>query len=294
MRFPRPDANTAQRDRLVRKVILLEGLANIVILLAKTLVGWSTGSYAVLGDAIHSLTDVANNIVALVVIRVAGAPPDREHPYGHRKFETLAVFGLAMLLTVLAIELALRTLERGEHQVTRHGWSLIVMLGVLGVNIAIALWQGYWARRLQSEILRADAQHTMADVLTTLVVIAGWQFAAMGYLWLDAVFALCVAALVLYLAYGLFRRAIPVLVDHIAAEPETLSEAVRSIPGVRQVRRVRSRWVGATPSVDVVIAVDPQLSTVEAHAIADAIEALLKHQYAMEDTTIHIEPDQNP
>jgi len=287
---PQPSPYTIQRDRLVRRIILLEGAANVVVLLAKVVVGLSTGSFAVLGDAVHSLTDVANNIVALVVVRIADTPPDREHPYGHRKFETLAVFGLATLLTVLAIELALRALERGEHPVTRPGWGLAVMLGVLGVNLGITLWEGYWARRLHSDILRADARHTMADVLTTVVVIVGWQFAAMGYFWLDAVFAFSVAVLVLCLAYGLFKRAIPVLVDHMAAAPEMLTESVRSVPGVRQVRRVRSRWVGATPSVDVVIAVDSQLSTIQAHAIADDIETLLQKQYAMEDVTIHIEP----
>ena len=285
-----PDPNTTQRDQRVRRIILLEGLANVGVLLAKVLVGWSTGSFAVLGDAIHSLTDVANNVVALVVIRVAHTPPDREHPYGHRKFETLAVFGLATLLTVLAIELALRAVERGAQPVVRHGWGLAVMLGVLGVNVGISLWQAHWARRLASDILRADARHTMADALTTIVVIVGWQFAAIGYLWLDAVFALGVAGLVLCLAYGLFRRAIPILVDHIAEEPETLTAAVRSIAGVRQVRRVRSRWIGSAPSVDVVIAVDPYLSTVEAHAIADNIESLLQQQFDMEDVTIHIEP----
>ena len=290
MRAAQPDPDTIQRDQLVRRVIILEGLANIGVLVAKVLVGWSTGSFAVLGDAIHSLTDVANNIVALVIIRVAHTPPDREHPYGHRKFETLAVFSLATLLTVLAIELALRAIQRDAHPVGRHGWGLAVMLGVLGVNVGISLWQARWARRLNADILRADARHTMADALTTIVVIAGWQFAAMGYLWLDAVFALGVAALVLYLAYGLFKRAIPVLVDRIAEEPEALTAAVRSVSGVRQVRRVRSRWVGSTPSVDVVIAVDPLLSTIEAHAIADNIESLLKQRFDMEDVTIHIEP----
>ena len=279
-----------QRDRRVRKILVLEGLANIVVLFAKTLVGLSTGSFVILGDALHSLTDVANNVVALVVVRVAGTPPDREHPYGHRKFETLAVFGLATMLTVLACELALRALERGDRPIVRHGWGLAVMLGVFGVNIGIALWQGYWARRLNSEILHADARHTMADVFTTVVVIAGWQGAALGYPWLDAVCALGVAALVLFLAYGLFKRAIPVLVDRMAAEPEMLGEAVQSVAGVRQVRRVRSRWVGDSPSVDVVIAVDPQLSTAEAHAIADAIEAVLQQRYAMDDVTVHIEP----
>ena len=291
MRPSQPTLDTAQRDQLIQRLILWEGAANAVVLLAKAVVGLSTGSFAVLGDAIHSLTDVANNIVAFVVLKIAGTPPDREHPYGHRKFETLAVFGLATLLTVLAVELAIRAIDRGEHHIIRHGWGLAVMLGVLGVNIGISVWQGYWARRLNSDILRADAWHTMADVLTTVVVIVGWQFAAMGYLWLDSVFALSVAALVLCLAYGLFKRAIPVLVDRIAEEPEVIMEAVRSVPGVRQVRRVRSRWVGASSSVDVVIAVDRQLSTADAHEIADAIEALLRHQYAMEDVTIHIEPD---
>ncbi|MDH3605174.1 MAG: cation diffusion facilitator family transporter [Candidatus Tectomicrobia bacterium] len=291
MRSPQPTLETAQRDQLIQRLILLEGAANVVVFLAKAVVGWSTGSFAILGDAIHSLTDLANNIVAFVIVKVAGTPPDREHPYGHRKFETLAVFGLATLLTVLAVELAIRAIDRGEQHIIRHGWGLAVMLGVLGVNIGISVWQGCWARRLNSDILRADARHTMADVLTTVVVITGWQFAAEGYFWLDSVFALSVAALVLCLAYGLFKRAIPVLVDRIAEEPEVIIEAVRSVPGVRQVHRVRSRWVGASSSVDVVIAVDRQLSTAKAHEIADAIEDLLQQQYAMEDVTIHIEPD---
>ncbi len=97
--------NNSQRDKSVQKVILIEGAVNVVVLLAKLFVGLSTGSLAVVGDAIHSLTDVANNIVAWVVTRISSSPPDREHPYGHRKFETLAVFFLASLLVVLSFGL---------------------------------------------------------------------------------------------------------------------------------------------------------------------------------------------
>ena len=104
--------DSARRDLVVRRIILLEGLANFVVLLAKLTVGLSTGSLAVLGDAVHSLTDVANNAVAWGVMKLSSQPADREHPYGHRKFETLAVFGLATLLTVLAVELALHALRR--------------------------------------------------------------------------------------------------------------------------------------------------------------------------------------
>jgi len=85
----------SKRDQQVRHVILIEGSANLIVLLAKIWVGLTTGSLAVLGDAIHSLTDVTNNIIAWIVMHLSCQPPDREHPYGHRKFETIAVFSLA-------------------------------------------------------------------------------------------------------------------------------------------------------------------------------------------------------
>lgn len=284
-------SDAAGRDRLVRRIILVEGFANLVVLLGKVIVGLSTGSLAVLGDAVHSLTDVANNAVAWVVVKLSSRPPDREHPYGHRKFETLAVFGLATVLVILAFELALHAVRREEADVVQDSWGFGIMLGVLGVNITVATWQRYWARRLHSDILLADANHTFADVLTTIVVIGGWQLSTMGYPWLDSLCALGVAALVMYLAYGLFKRAFPVLVDQFAVEPELLVAIARSVPGVRKVLRVRSRWIGSTSAVDMVVAVDPDLPTTEAHAIADTLEKLLEERYHVGDISIHIEPD---
>jgi cation diffusion facilitator family transporter len=283
-------SDSTQRDRQVQRIILLEGAANFVILIAKLIVGTSTGSLAVLGDALHSLTDVTNNLVAWGVIKLSSRPADREHPYGHRKFETLAVFGLATLLVVLALEIALHAIRRDRTEVGEDAWALGVMLGVLAVNVVIASWQRYWARRLQSDILLADANHTFADVLTTVVVIIGWQLSARGYPWLDTACALAVAVLVMYLAYGLFKRALPALVDQFAVEPETLLGAVRGVAGVREVSRIRSRWVGSQPAIDMVIAVDPKLSTTDAHEIADTIENLLEERFQARDISIHIEP----
>ena len=280
-----------QKDAQVRRVIVIEGLANFMVLVLKAIVGFSTGSLAVLGDAIHSLTDVMNNTVAWLVMRVSSAPPDRDHPYGHRKFETLAVFGLAALLVALAFELALQAVRRGNVEIASGGWEVGMMLVVLAVNIALATWQRAWAKRLDSPILMADASHTFADVLTTVVVIAGWQLSAMGYLWLDRVCALGVAGLVFYLAFNLFRSAVPVLVDESAIDPEILMNATERVDGVRKVVRVRSRWMGSDRAVDMVVTVDPHLSTVEAHAIADRIEATLEDEFEIQDVSIHIEPD---
>ena len=282
--------DSTKRDRQVQRIILLEGAANFLVLISKLFVGISTGSLAVLGDAVHSLTDVTNNIVAWAVIKLSSQPADREHPYGHRKFETLAVFGLATLLAVLALELALHAIRRDKPDVVENAWALGVMLGVLAVNVVIASWQRYWARRLRSDILLADANHTFADVLTTVVVIIGWQLSTKGYPWLDTVCALAVAVLVMYLAYGLFKRALPALVDQFAVEPETLARIVKGVTGVRKVSRMRSRWVGSHPAIDMIISVEPNLSTTEAHEIADVIEKLLEERFQARDISIHIEP----
>ena len=283
-------ADITQRYKEVQRIILIEGSVNLLVLIAKVIVGFTTGSLAIIGDAIHSLTDVVNNIIAWIVIRLSSLPPDREHPYGHRKFETLAVFFLASLLTVLSFELALRAINKDDPEIVSSSWGIGVMLAVLLVNISLATWQRMWARRLRSDILLADASHTFADVLTTIVVIAGWQLSAMGYLWLDRACALGVSALVFYLAYRLFKRALPILIDQFALDPELLSSVVRGVNGVRQVNRVRSRWIGEDKSIDLIISVDAELSTNDSHDIATTVELLIEKKFGVSDISIHVEP----
>ena len=282
---------TTHRDNQVRRVILIEGLANLLVLVAKTVVGLSTGSMAILADAIHSLSDLTNNIIAWIVIHYSSLPADREHPYGHRKLETLAVFILASILVVLAFELALNAINKEYAEVVSSGIELIIMLCVLIINIVVTSWQRMWAKRLDSDILHADATHTFADVLITGTVIVGWQLSAMGYAWVDRLCALGVALLIFYLAYGLFRRAIPVLIDEYAIDPVELSELIKPLPGVKKVYKIRSRWVGKTRAVDLVVSVDSTLSTEESHAIADSIESQIENHFGATDISIHIEPE---
>lgn len=285
---------TERRDRQVSRVILIEGSANIGVLVLKLIVGLTTGSIGILGDAVHSVTDVANNAVAWVVLRLSTQPPDERHPYGHRKFETIAVFGLAMLLTVFAFELGLRAIQREAPEIVRTGWALGLMGCVLAVNVSLATWQANWARRLESDILRADARHTFADVLTTLVVIAGWQAAARGYVWFDTIAALGVSAVILGLAYGLFRRAIPILVDETSLEAAALIDVAQTVPGIIGVRRVRSRGSGTHAAVDMVALVAPLLSTVESHDLATAVEQAIRSAFPVESVIVHIEPADRP
>lgn len=278
------------RERDIQRVILIEGSANLCVLLAKLVVGLSTGSLAILSDAVHSLTDLANNIVAWFVIRLAVMPPDKKHPYGHKKFETLAVFFLATLLTVLAIELVLSVFRTETPQFSSSGWELGMMLGVLTFNIGLGLWQRHKARQLDSELLNADASHTLADALTTIAVIAGWQAAVAGYPIADKACALVVAGLVFYLALQLFKTAAPVLVDERALNPEEVRQEILKLEGVQSVRRIRSRSLAGDTYVDMVIGVGPALSTERSHDIADSVEELLYSRFAVADISIHVEP----
>lgn len=280
----------SSRDSKVQRILLIEGSVNLLVFVAKLIVGLTTGSLAILGDAIHSMTDVINNVIAWSVVRLSHAPADREHPYGHRKFETLAVFFLASLLVVLAFELALRAITAEQKIIEDSNWALGVMLGVLCVNVALTIWQKRWANRLQSDILKADASHTLADVLTTVVVIVGWQLSAAGYLWLDRLCALAVASLILFLAFKLFQSAAPVLVDEFALDPEILTESIEDVPGIRQVSRVRSRWIGSEKAVDLVIGVDAGLSFEDSHQIATDVELHLERKFGIADISIHVEP----
>ena len=278
------------KDNKVQQIILIEGIYNVVVLVLKVIVGLATNSLAILGDAIHSLTDVLNNVVIWIVMRVAGKPADEDHPYGHRKFETMGVFALASLLVVLAVELILQTFRAETKQIISEPWGLAVMLIVLLLNISISLWERHWAKKLDSDILYADAQHTFVDVITTVLVIVSWQLSAMGYVWLDKLCAVGVACLVLYFAFGLYQKVVPILVDGFAIDPETLSKAVFQVAGVKEVRQVRSRWIGDRKAVDLIIAVDAQLNITESHDIAHHVEDMLVDRFNVADASIHVEP----
>lgn len=279
------------RDQAVRGVIVVEGLANLAVLILKLVVGLTTGSLAILADAVHSFSDLANNIVVWFVLKLSVEPPDRKHPYGHRKFETVAVFALAVLLFVIAIEVVLRAVQRGSPNVAQSTEALVVMLVVLAINIGISVWERRRARDLNSDILHADASHTFSDALTTIVVIVGWQLSVFGMPWMDTLCAFGVAGLIAYLAIGLLKKVLPVLVDEYAIEPRAISSNAMTVPGVKSVRQVRSRWLGSGVAVDMILTVDPAISAAEAHDISDTVEELIGDCFQVDDISIHIEPD---
>jgi cation diffusion facilitator family transporter len=274
----------------VRKVLIIEGLVNAVISTSKLTIGLLTGSSAIIADAVHSLTDLVNNVFAYIAVKIAEVPPDKSHPYGHQKFEQLAVFILASILTIVAFEVIVNAIKRLGQPVEQSMLGLAILTGTLIINICLTFWERYWAKRLDSLILHADASHTLSDVLTTVAVIIGWQWAAQGYYWIDTVFALIVSGLIFNLAFRLFQRAIPVLVDQSSQDQDQLIAAVNNISAVKTVRQLRSRNRGKNQVADVTVTVDPNLSTQDSHEIANNIEEILAEKFNIQDVVVHIEP----
>jgi cation diffusion facilitator family transporter len=278
---------------LVRRVLLGLLAANLVVVGAKLAVGVSSGSLAVLGSAIDSAVDALNNVLALLVVRVAAKEPDEEHPYGHGKFETLGALGIVGFLSVTCFELvrgAVRDLTSGTRRVLVSDLQIAVLVLTLGLNVLIAWYEHRRGAELGSELLVADAAHTRADVFISVGVVAGVLFARQGLWWIDPAIAIVVALVIVLVAYQIVVRTVPVLVDQRAIPTQHIRETAQAVPGVRSAYAIRSRGPSDLRYAEVTIAVDRHADVESAHAIADKVEDRLKRDLRLHEVTVHIEP----
>lgn len=290
-----PSARLEARDRaaLVRRVLLGLFFANLTVVLAKVLVGLAAHSLAVLGDALHSSVDAVNNILALVVVRVASRAPDEDHPYGHGKFETLGALALVGFLSITCFELARNAVE---HLLVSHAppivsdVQLLILVAGLGVNGLVAWYEQRRGVELKSELLVADAAHTRSDVYISVGVIVGLLLARQGLWWADPAIALMIALLIVRVAYQITQRTVPILVDERALPKDDIQSAAEAVSGVRRAYDIRSRGGGQVRYAEVTIAVDRDANVASAHAIADEVEQRLKRELQLNEVTVHIEP----
>ena len=191
-------------------------IANLAVVVAKFVIGLRSGSLAVLGDAIHSSVDAMNNVLALAVMWVAGRGPDEDHPYGHHKFETLGALVIVIFLSISWFELvqgAVTRLVTGAAPLAIGNPQIGVLVGTLAINGAVAAYEARRGRELNSDILLADAAHTRADVFITIGVLSGVVLSRAGFRYADPVVAPLVAAAIVWIAYGIVARTVPILVD---------------------------------------------------------------------------------
>lgn len=277
----------------VRRVLWITLGLNVVVSAAKILVGRLSGSLSMEADGYHSLMDGSNNVIGLIVLAFAHAPPDAGHPYGHRKFETAGTLAIGLVL----LGLAYRVVESAftgfrESSLPTIGPLNWVVMGVtLAVNLFVAWYETREGRRLRSEYLIADAAHTRSDIYVTLGVVASFAGARAGLAFMDGLVAAAIAAYIATLAVRILVGSFNVLTDRAVLPAMEIASIVMEVPGVVECRDVRTRGGPGAVYVDLIVHVEGEMSLRDAHDVADAIEnALIKSRPEIVDVVVHLEP----
>ncbi|HRW06038.1 MAG TPA: cation diffusion facilitator family transporter, partial [Caldilineaceae bacterium] len=282
--------------RAIQRVLIVTFLLNVLATLAKLGVGLWTGALSLVADGLDTLFDGLSNVIGLVAVNISSQPPDEDHPYGHRKFETLAALFIAAALFITTWELATGAIQRlfDPPPVVVNWWSIGALIFSSAVQAVAGLWELRKAAQLESEVLRADARHTLASIGVSAAVLVGLGFVLLGYDWADPLVALLVAGVIGKIGVDTVRENVPALVDRAPLDAEHIGEIVADVRGVESYHRIRSRGPVDNVAIDLHVRVSPQLAMPEANAIADEVRRRLLALPGVGDVTVHAEAERGP
>jgi cation diffusion facilitator family transporter len=282
-----------ERTRKIALVLAVILVLNLAVAFAKIWYGRLSGALGIQADGLHSLLDGSSNIIGLVGVAVAARPPDANHPYGHRKYETFAALAVAVMMFVGCWEIGSAAFERLHHpvvpQVTVTGFAILLI--TLAINLGVTVYERRAGLALQSEMLVADAAHTGSDVLATLLVLASFGAMKLGWVWADLVAAALVITLVVRAGLGVLKGTLSTLSDERRIDPALVEEIALLEEGVLEVHNVRSRGPLDDVHVDLHVLVDPRMPIADAHAIGHRVEHRLVAKWpGLTDVVVHVEP----
>jgi len=292
------ELNAQHREHHIRFNIWVGMTLSAVLVVLKMTVGTLFHSRVLITDGLHSLTDFSTDIVLLFGSRYWSQPPDAEHPYGHRRIETVISTAIGLVLLLAGVWMggrALWTLISGT-EVVAPGWPVFV---VALISVVSKEWLYRWTMRVsrttQSVALHANAWHHRSDALSSIpvaiVVCIAYFYPSLA--WLDSVGALIVALFLIQAAYRIIRTSLNELLEFGAPKRlrRDIKALARSIPGVKDVHGLRSRYLGSSLFIDLHVLVDPDMTVREGHEITskvcDAIHAATKE---VSEVLVHLEP----
>jgi len=291
------EATRAAEDRRnkVRRVFWITLALNSLVAVSKAIYSYISGSLTLGADSLHAVLDASSNVLALFSLGWAAAPADPRHPYGRQKIEILAALGIGVLILVGLLEFgeaAVRDLLRGSHAAPRVGWAgFAIVLVTMGINLFVSRFEHQQGHELGSELLHADAHHATSDFYASGAVVASFVGVRLGLAWADGVATLLLVFLIGHAAWKVFRDNVPILIDAARLDPAGVAELARSVSGVSDVHRVRSRGMKRAVELDLHLEVAPQMSVVDAHKLAQKIEREVKVKFPeVSDVIIHVEP----
>jgi cation diffusion facilitator family transporter len=281
------------RYRAVTGVLVRVLILNVAVAVAKVAYGYLSGAVSILSDGFHSLTDSLSNVTALVGVRISRKPPDLDHPYGHRKFETLAAaaIGAGLLLVIAEIGRAALTRFQTGPTVSVTPIAFVVMVSTLIVNVLVARYERRRGEELASEVLLADATHTRSDILTSLTVIVALVGVVVGYPVLDVVAALIVMGFIARAGWAIVTSTSDILADRMVIDAADLQGVVLSVPGVLGCHHIRTRGAADHVFLDLHIWLNPEMRLDDAHEKSHVVKDVVMRRYPqIADAIIHIEP----
>jgi cation diffusion facilitator family transporter len=266
---------------------------NLMVAIAKLILGYATGAVSIVSDGFHSLTDSASNIIGLVGLRASRKPPDEDHPYGHRKFETLAAGAIFVFLIIAVLEIGRAALNRiASPAPPEISWvSFAIMLATLGVNVWVVRYEAGEGRKLSSELLLADAVHTRSDVFATIGVLMALTGVALGYPLLDPIGGVAIAVLIARTSYGIARDTSGILSDRVVIDEEVIRRVVMGVPDVLGCHHIRTRGPVDHVFLDLHVWFAADTPLRDAHALSHVVKDRLMERFPqIADAIIHIEP----
>jgi cation diffusion facilitator family transporter len=284
-----------ERRNKVRRVFWITLGLNSLVAVSKGAYSYVSGSLTLGADSLHAVLDASSNVLALLSLGWAAAPADARHPYGRQKIEILAALGIGVLILVGLLEFAeaaIRGLLHHEHAVPHVGWlGFAIVLATMGINLFVSRFEHHQGHELGSELLHADAHHATSDFYASGAVVAAFIGIRMGIGWADSAATLLLVFLIGQAAWKVFRDNVPVLIDAARLDPAGVAELARSVSGVSDVHRVRSRGMRRAVELDLHLEVAPEMSVVDAHKLAQKIEREVKVKFPeVSDVIIHVEP----
>jgi cation diffusion facilitator family transporter len=289
-----------------RSVALTSVLAAVGLTAFKIIVGVTTASLGILAEAAHSGLDLVAALMTLFAVRISGRPADHTHHYGHGKVENLSAFFETILLLITCVWIMYEAIRRlAFHQIPLdvNVWSFLVMGTSIVVDISRSRALYRVAHKFRSQALEADALHFSTDIWSSVVVVIGLicvmvgeRIPALSFLHhADAVAAIGVALIVLYVSGQLVMRTIQALLDVAPIGLERkIKMAVEALPGITNCHDVRMRYSGSQLFVDIHVLIDGNQTLKEAHNLTEEIEQAIQKLVPKADVVVHPEPTPEP
>jgi len=288
------DTSQENRVRQIRRILVLILFLNWGVAIAKIVYGFLTNFNSMLADGLHSLSDGVSNILGLMGITLACQPADKDHPYGHKKYETFFSLLIGVFLIIVALNLFIKGIQHLRNPVIPRidALSFIIMLITTSVNVGVMLYEYRKGKALQSDILISDSLHTKADIFTSFSVIAALAAIKLGYPIFDPMVTIVISLFIAHAAFSIIKESSNVLCDMaVIMDNKKIAAIVRSIKGVKTCHRIRTRGRPDDIHVDLHVHVSPEMHIDKAHAISSRIEEAIKRVIpGVSDVVVHIEP----